>query len=178
MNDAKKIFTAIAIFILMATGRTSGEETITDINAQIHETRMEIQQIRKRTEKQKSDSLRKNRGYVYMIQNQEDIDALRKQNQQYLERARHIVRRKNVSVCAPSNEIIFMMYRNIPQISTLQGLYNINKSKIKKFERKTTGCEIYGQSVKNHFDSIMHAQIDSCQMVLDLLLDKKAEMLR
>ena len=175
----KDVLLPIAMFVLtMFGGPVYAQSTVVEINAAINRTRQEITELREKNPRLIHRALRQNPHYRYVMDYRDDVDSLRRENVRLIARAYDIVHRQNKNCLVPRNAMIFMLYSNLPWVSSLGTRYEMNCQQIKKYERHLAECKDFPQSVKNHYDSIMYVEIDRRQKLIDSLLNAKARLIR
>ncbi len=152
-----------------------------DINNQIWNARQQISKLREEKPKRINNELRKNDDYKYVREHSAEIAKLRRANEQIIDRACAIVKEKNKTgfVLIARTPMVFMLYSSkYWGISSLHTMYDINAGKISLYEQRLKKIDGLTQRVKNHHDSIMHAEIDKYQLMIDSLLNEKMRLIR
>lgn len=180
MNNTKQIFIAMAMFVMM-WGATNAhaqtkQEDIYNLDCQIHNLRREITDIRAQNQKNIQRALRKNRNYRYVMYYAADVDSMRRMNKRLLDEACDKIRRNHPNTIIVNTPFIFIQYSS--ELSSSHALYNINRTHINLYEKAKAELNGFEQSVKNHFDSIMHSEIERRQLMMDSLLNEKYKLIR
>ncbi len=179
MTVQKQILISLATFVAMMFGPAASAQTdILEINDQIRHAREKIQESRIRNAKNIRRNLRRNHHYRYVIDYQTETDSLRAVNDEYLTRAQEIVRKKDIWAMPAHNPMVFILYSKYSELNSLGNLYNMNQRRIDRYEYHVEQSKGYPQSVKNYCDSIMHAEIDYYQHIIDSLLNKKMQLIK
>lgn len=182
MNDTKKILISMAVFIsAMFAPHADAQTNIANINMQIRVTRDKIAEQRVRRDKMVRHMLERNSDYRHVTERAGRVRQLHVKNEELISRACNIVREKNKPgmVLVAHSPMVFMLYsQKYPDVGSLRDLYELNNREIKKYEYHLKKIDGYELRVKNHCDSIMHAEIDKYQLMLDSLLDEKMKLIR
>lgn len=182
MNDTSKILISMAVFIsAMFAPHAAAQTDMGRINMEIRATRDKIAAQRIHRDKMVRRMLERNSDYRHVTERAGHVRQLRAKNEELISRACDIVRSKNKSgmVLVAHSPMVFMLYsQQYSDIGSLRNLYEFNNREIKMYEKhleKIDGLEL---RVKNHCDSIMHAEIDKYQLILDSLLNEKMKLIR
>lgn len=175
----KEILFPMAIFVLtLFGGAAHAQNNITEINNAIHRARQEIVALRQNNPRLIRRALRRNPQYRHLMDAKGTIDSLRAENARLINQAQTIVCRHDKFATPPNNAMIFIAYRGMADVAAIATLYEINLRQIQAYEYHMAELKYFPQSVKNHYDSIMHAEIDRRQIMIDSLLDIKSRMTR
>ncbi len=182
MNDTKKILMSVAMFIIAMHGAgAQSVDELSDINAQIRQARDRIETVRLHRTKFIKKKLERNPDYRYVVERSAEINKLRLENERLIERACDIVRRKNrpQTVLVVKSPMVFMLYSSkYTEVGLLHSSYQFNRRQIELYERRLEKIDGMEQRVKNHYDSIMHAEIDRHQLMIDSLLTRKMQLVK
>ena len=182
MNDTKKILISMAVFIsAMFAPHADAQTDMSDINRQIRVTREKIAEQRRIRDKRVRHMLERNSDYRYVTERAGQVRKLHAKNEQLVARACDVIRHKNKSgmVLVAHSPMVFLLYsQEYPEIGSMRNLYEFNVREIKIYERHLEKIDGYELRVKNHCDSIMHAEIDKYQLMLDSLLNEKMRLIR
>jgi len=182
MNNQRKILLSTALFIASmfgANAQSSGD--IHKINNQIQDAREQIEKLRTARPKRINKELMRNDDYRYIQKHGDKVSELRRMNEQLISRACDIVRKRSLPrfVLVARTPMVFMLYASkYSEVSSLQNIYEINCRTISLYERRLKKIDGLEQRVKNHHDSIMHAEIDRYQLMIDSLLNEKMRLIR
>lgn len=124
-----------------------------------------------------ADILNQNPEYRYICENQSTIDSLTTANDELLGRAYSMARRHSVMTVPRRNATLFTNYKDIRGIPQIGWKYYANRKKIQEFERRKSAIVNLPQTVRNHCDSTVLAQIDRLQRQKDSLLNKKMKLI-
>lgn len=182
MNDTKKILMSVAMFIIAMRGvGAQSVDELYDINAQIRQARDRIETVRLHRTKFIKKKLERNPDYRYVVERSAEINKLRLENERLIERACDIVRSKNrpQTVLVVKSPMVFMVYSSkYTEVGLLHSSYQFNRRQIELYERRLEKIDGLEQRVKNHYDSIMHAEIDRHQLMIDSLLTRKMQLVK
>lgn len=75
--------------------------------------------------------------------------------------------------------MVFIIYSSkYTEVGLLHSSYQFNRRQIELYERRLEKIDGLEQRVKNHYDSIMHAEIDRHQLMIDSLLTRKMQLVK
>lgn len=155
------------------------QSSISDIDNQIWNARQRIENLRKTRDKNVARDLNKNRDYRSVVECSAAINARRAQNERYLDQACQYLRRECHILLVVRTPFLFTEYSSkYGYIRTLRDMYEFNQREIRLYEQHLNRLGDFPLRVKNHHDSIMHAEIDKCQLMIDSLLNKKIQLTR
>lgn len=175
----KQIFITTAMFIATMYGASAhGQTPLTNVNREIAQTRNSIDSVRNAYAGTLARQMRKNANYRYIRNNACDIDTLKRENERLLDYAIELIHRAHPGACILRTPVVFIQYRNLSGVASVERMYNNNKRKINEYNRCVTAFQPEYQTIKNRCDSAMHAQIDMYQLRLDSLLNRKLELVR
>lgn len=178
MNIKKQILISTAIFVAAMFGENSanGQTPLDLVNREIAQTRHSIDSVRNAYAGAMAYQMRKNANYRYVRNNARDVDTLERKNERLLDYAIELIRRAQPGVFILRTPVVFIMYRNIPGVASVERMYNNNKSRISKYKRCVAAFGPEYQVIKNKCDSAMHAKIEMYQLRMDSLLNRKLEL--
>ncbi|MCM1294705.1 MAG: hypothetical protein NC311_04045 [Muribaculaceae bacterium] len=175
----EQIFITTAIFIAAMFGGVAHAQTpLMRVNREIAQTRSSIDSVRNAYAGAMAYQMRKNSNYRYIRNNACDIDTLERENERLLDYAIELIHRAHPSAFILRTPVVFIQYRNLSSVASVERMYNNNKRKIREYGRRVAAFRPEYQIIKNRCDSAMHAQIDMYQLRLDSLLNRKLELIR
>jgi len=182
MNTQRKILLSLTMFIVSMFGiNAQSANNIYNINSQIHNARNQIERLRMARSKRINGELMRNADYRYIQEHSAEVAELRHTNKQLIKRACAFVARQsnNRIALVAQTPMVFTLYASkYPEVSSLYNTYQFNCQLIAIYERRLEKIDGLEQRVKNHHDSIMHAEIDKYQLIIDSLLNEKMRLIR
>lgn len=157
---------------------TQAQTTLFQINREIAQTRNSIDSVRRANANAVARRLHHNTHYQYICENAAYVDTLERVNARLLDNAIKLIHKSQPGAVVLRTPVIFIQYRRIPGVASIERMYNNNRHIIYEYNRHVTALRPEYQTIKNRCDSAMHAQIDIYQLRLDSLLNRKLELVR
>ncbi len=178
MTTPQKLLLTWALLIMGSCGHKSDAQTnLSDVNDQIALTRTNIRAIRDANRRGIARTLDRNSDYRYTVENRTRVDSLRTANADIIRRACQCARATAVFTIVPNNSMVFHQYSHIPSVRSLRTSYELNQDDIKRYERHASKTDGFERRVKNHYDSIMYADLAVAHARLDSLLNVKHQLI-
>ena len=178
MTTPQKLLLTWTLLIMGACGHKSDAQTnLSDVNDQIALTRTNIRAIRDANRRGIARTLDRHSDYRYTVENRTRVDSLRTANAELINQACARARRTATFTIVPHTAMVFLQYPHVSGVSGLGTMYELNNREIKKFDDKVAKIDGFEQRVKNHYDSIMYADLAMAHARLDSLLNVKHQLI-
>ncbi len=178
-TNVKQIFIAAIMLGASLGGNAGGETSVSDIDAQISDCRAKIRSLRDNNEKSIRRALLSDPDYRYVTEHHDDVERMRRDNDEILAMACDFVRDKDPLAVTSHTTMVFMLYsRHYPRVASLQRLYESNERMIERYDERKSNLQPRILRAKNRQDSIMHVGIDRLQLQIDSLLNVKINLVR
>lgn len=179
-NNINEILLLMMIFLMTACGNEAKNDDAKNwdiLTKKIVANDRAVDSIRKNLPIIIADSMQRNPQYNYITTNKPIRDSLAAANEELLDRAYSIVKKKSMFSVPRRNATLFTEYKEIRGIPQIGWKYYSNRNKIRDFDAKHAANATLGASIRNHWDSVALSQIRRLQMEKDSMLNQKFSLI-